>query len=316
MDEVLPNFKKFISDAYNLPIPKPVRESNKKNDPSMILYEFKISQIPYISCLIYLFKDEKAHLSRLYSTYIGNYISSNHFINEDEYIKDAIIEESQKSYAFDLLLKYLKITHKLKYTEDLCLYDRNLLFLEITKMNFVVEPYVNSIELNVEDISVSLVEGIEKSQLAKMRDLMMDNVPLMMNEFKNSTPKAEPKEETKENPITNSDPAVEELLNTLKNQRFHLVDESKNKKETMEDEDDEAFLNKFNEFEFAFDKKKSHHDLTSSNIKHQKNYCHFDFRQGVNIAVTHDNLSTINNILESFMNHFIEIKTIFYTANA
>jgi len=177
VDFALPNFKEFIKDANLLPTPEPaILEKQKPTPKRVILGDIRISQMPYISCLFLLFKDETQHLNRLYEEHMGNYVDQNHFITMDEYIQPNDQEERAHSYAFDMLLKYLQIHENLKKQEE-TLFSQLNLFFEAHEVSFYFEPNIRQIELSVDKTVVSLVTDINKQPICRFDELVINNVP-------------------------------------------------------------------------------------------------------------------------------------------
>ena len=136
LDSELPIFKQFIHESYKLQLPAPVSTQISKPDQKpLIIGDVRISHLPYISLLIYLFKNESEYLQTLYQAHIGDYVSQNHFINENEHIKELKAVEHHSSYAFDMLLKYLQLTSNLKVTNDQAMLSNYAVFLEVTDIS-------------------------------------------------------------------------------------------------------------------------------------------------------------------------------------
>jgi hypothetical protein len=298
-----PIFKEFIHRSYLLPKSetKPSEDTNKKN--SLIVGDIKISQIPYISCLFFFYKNESEHLRNLYQEHIGNYVDQNHFITKDEYIDDKGQLLENKSYAYDMLLKYLEITDNLPKTPQFTLYNKLSLFIEFHRIQFYLEPNINEIELKIGQTMLSLIKNIEKHPIAKFDNATIDNIP---------TESAAESFSDKEGSFSPSKD-YKNLLSkfSVENKGYFTISEEE------EGVINNAIEDKISELNIIFEKKKSSHSPNGFiNKGGKKNYIHFDFSQGIYFGMNYSQIQQITELSESALNHLFQIKTLFYVANS
>jgi hypothetical protein len=252
--------------------------------------------------MIYFYQNEN-YLQQLYQSHIGTYIDQNHFITEFDFMNPCDHDQSMKSFAFDMLLKYMKINQNFKFAKEICLYDQTIL-LQINNVHF-------DQELEIGQTSISLVDGIKKTLVAKFDDLLVDNVPFESNTITNSQNKEDHKEIEDDSDL---DPAIQDLLNTLKRQPFRLASGGESMVEVDDDIDQEDIEFRLDELNILFEKKKSHSMLKSSTKKSKKNYFNITFPKGIHIAMSQDTLKEVTSIIENINNHFTQIKSLFYVS--
>jgi hypothetical protein len=211
-----------------------------------------------------------------------------------------------KSFAFDMLLKYMKINQNFKFAKEICLYDQTML-LQINDVHF-------DQELEVGQASISLVDGIKKTLIAKFDDLLVDNVPFESNIVTTNSQSKEDHKEIEDD--SDLDPAIQDLLNTLKRQPFRLASGGESMVEVDYDIDQDDIESRLDELNVLFEKKKSHSMLKSSPKKSKRNYFNITFPKGIHIAMSQDTLKEVTNTIESIDNHLTEIKSLFYVSSS
>lgn len=296
LDSALPNFKQFVHDSYKIPEVEPVTPPKSQTIGKILIGDIKISKIPLISMLIYLFKNENLYLQTLYQAHIGDYVSQNHFINEHEYLHQ-ITPCNSSSYAYDMLIKSIQTQGTFKGPLELSLLSNYALFVEIKDLGVYYEPNIHELILGVREIGISVVEGNEKIQVGRIGDLEVNNV--------------------KRDQTAVSEGLVREMRENsglefkVRQDSCFIINEEED--EELEDE----IANKLDELNILFEKKKSHcAKLTNSgDVNFKQNYLNIDFKGGIYVGVSNSNLNSISRIVDSLLKHLFGIKALFYTAN-
>ena len=180
-------------------------------------------------------------------------------------------------------------------------------------MDFTFLPNHNEIELNVSDITLSLIKGIKKHKIGCFRGLKMDNIACNdAYELSTDVETRQGKEETKETPYSDDiHTSVVGLANVL-NAQPHLFKQNQNFSGEKKDEEEELEDEKSDEMKVILSKKKSNLVHSSTYTKHEKNYFHFNFMDGVYFGMTNENINDLTSILDSVGDHVAQVKTVFY----
>lgn len=123
-----------------------------------------------------MFKNEKEYLHHLYQSHVGEYMSQNHFINEDEYICSSNLDSMEASlYSFDMLQRYIQLTHKTKGTVELSLLSNYAAFIEVFDLSTYFEPNIHEMQIDVDKTVISIIDGVEKYPLSRFNHLSVTN---------------------------------------------------------------------------------------------------------------------------------------------
>lgn len=132
--------------------------------------------LPQVSSVLFFSSQDSTYLYSSYQGTIGEYITDNHFINQDEFIGSGCYALPQMSFSVDMMERYLLLTKqqsKEKYKQSWL--DHLGIELELKNTEVLLSYNFNDFEVNFDRILVSVIADVRQDALLRIDRLQVSN---------------------------------------------------------------------------------------------------------------------------------------------